>query len=82
LYELISNVLCLQFHETFATHFSPHQFGVATKGGCEIVIHSIMCILDLRFDWVVLQFDMANAFNLVSRGVILQKLCALGGNII
>jgi hypothetical protein len=62
LYQLTSHTLCLQIYETFATHFSPHQFGIATKGGCEIVIHDNKCTLDLHLDWVVLQLDVANEF--------------------
>jgi len=50
LYQLISCILCLQFHEAFATHFSPHQFRVTTKGGYEAIIHNIRCTLDLHFD--------------------------------
>jgi hypothetical protein len=46
----IFNILCLQFYEGFATHFSPHQFGVAIKGGCEVIIHNIRCTLDLHRD--------------------------------
>jgi hypothetical protein len=41
LYQLTSHVLCLQFCETFATHFSPHQFGVAIKGDYKIVFHGV-----------------------------------------
>ncbi len=62
LYRLTSRALCLQFHNTFVTHFSPHKFRVATKGSCETVIHGIMCTLELYLDWVVLQLDVANAF--------------------
>jgi hypothetical protein len=36
LYRVTSHVLCLWFHKTFTTHFSPHQFGVVTKGGCNL----------------------------------------------
>jgi hypothetical protein len=50
LYQFISYILCLQFHETFATHFSTHKFGVAIKGGYEAIIHDIRCTLDLHFD--------------------------------
>jgi hypothetical protein len=53
LYRLTSCVLCLQFRETFATHFSPHQFRIATKGGYETSIHGIRCTLDLHPDWVI-----------------------------
>jgi hypothetical protein len=49
-YQLTSHTLCLQFREAFATHFPPHQFVVATKGGCEVVIHDIKCTLDLCLD--------------------------------
>jgi hypothetical protein len=42
--------LCFQFHQTFATHFSPHQLGVAIKGKCEIIIHDIMSTFDLHPD--------------------------------
>jgi hypothetical protein len=50
LYQLTSHILCIQFHETFATHFSPRQFGITTKGGCEAVIHDIKCTVDLHLD--------------------------------
>ncbi len=73
-YEVTSHVLCFQFYDTFATHFSPHQFRVVTKGSYEVVIHDIRCTLDLHPNWVVLQLDMANAFNLVSRKAIFQEL--------
>ncbi len=33
------------------------------------------------FNWVIIQLNVANIFKLVSRGVIFQKLCAIGGNI-
>jgi len=82
LYILTSHILCLQFHDAFATHFSPHQFKITTKGGCEAIIHGIICTLDLQPDSIVLQLDIANAFNSVSKGVIFQKLCEANGDII
>jgi len=50
LYQLRSCVICFQFHDTFATHFSPHQFGVAIKGSCETIFHGIRCTLDFHPD--------------------------------
>ncbi len=82
LYSLIGRALCFQFHEALVTHFSPHQFGVVTKGGYEVVTHDIICILDLHPNCVVLQLNVANAFNLVSKGVIFQELRATSGDII
>jgi hypothetical protein len=82
LYRLISHALCLQFHETCVLHFSPHEFGVTTKGGYETVIHYIRCTLDLHPDWVVPQLDVANAFKLVLRRVIFQEFLVACGDII
>jgi len=81
LYQLTNHALCFQFCDTFATHFSPHQFKIATKGDCEVVDHGIMCTLDLYLDWVVFQPNMVNTFNSMLRRFIFQKLHAIGGNI-
>ncbi len=81
LYRIISHYLCLQFHNAFATHFSSHQFKITTKGNCEIIIYGIKCTLRLHPNWVI-QLDVANAFNLVLRRVIFQKLRVTNGNII
>jgi hypothetical protein len=82
LYRFTSHFLCLQFRDAFVTHFYANQFEVAIKGGCEIIIHGIICTLDLHPNWVVLQLNVVNAFNLVLRGVIFQELRVLGGDII
>jgi hypothetical protein len=43
----------LSILQKIVTHFSPHQFGVVTKGGCEIIIDGIKCTLNLHPNWVV-----------------------------
>jgi hypothetical protein len=40
-YQLVSKVLCLQFHDAFIFHLSPYEFRVMIKGGCETMIHGI-----------------------------------------
>jgi hypothetical protein len=82
LYQLTSHDLCLQFREAFVTHFAPHQFGITTKGSYETIFHSIRCILDLHPNWVIFQLNVVSTFNLMSKGVIFQKLHAVGGDII
>jgi uncharacterized membrane protein len=42
------------------------------------VVHGIRATLDVHLDWVVLQVDIANAFNFISRKVIFKKLHAIG----
>jgi len=53
LYQFTSRVLCFQFRDAFATRLSPHQFGIVTKAGCEIVSHGIKCILDFHLGLVI-----------------------------
>jgi hypothetical protein len=38
--------------------------------------------MPLHPDWVVFQLHVPNTFNSMSKGVIFQKLCVVGGNII
>jgi len=76
-----SYILCLQFYKAFATHFSPHQFGVTTKGGCEVVIHGIRCTLDLH-PWLgcsLIGRDKCFQFS-VKRGHISRTLCNKWGH--
>ncbi|KAL2635415.1 hypothetical protein R1flu_006894 [Riccia fluitans] len=76
LYRLVARTLGFQFREALADHFSPLQFGVATRGGCETIIHGLCATLDLHPDWVVLQVDIRNAFNIVSREAFFRELRA------
>ncbi len=55
IYQLITHTLAIQFKDTFVEDFNPHQFGVATLGGSEMVVHGVKVMLDLHPKWVVLQ---------------------------
>jgi len=44
-------------------------------------MHGICSFLHLHFDWVVLQFDLINAFNLEQSVSYLQKLYAMEDNV-
>jgi hypothetical protein len=55
-------------------HFSPHQFGVTIHDESEIMVHGVWAMSHLHLDWVVLQVDVHNAFNLMSWSAICQKL--------
>jgi hypothetical protein len=50
LYQLTIHALCLQFWDTFVTHFSSHQFEIVVKGRNEVVVHGIQFALDLHQD--------------------------------
>ena len=65
--------------EEAADHFSPFQLGVGVKGRCESIIHAASSIIaDKRTpveDKWVLQVDMDNAFNSISREKMLVEVC-------
>ncbi len=42
------------------------------------MVHGIRATLDVHLDWVMLQVDIANAFNIIFRKVIFKKLRAIG----
>jgi hypothetical protein len=65
-YHLVAHILAIQFKDILADHFNPHQFGVATYGGCEIMVHDVQAMLDLHPHWVVLQVDVHTTFNSMS----------------
>jgi hypothetical protein len=49
---LVAYTLVIQFKDTFAKHFSPHQFGVAMSSKCKTIVHGV--VLDLHSEWLVL----------------------------
>ncbi|CAI7855558.1 unnamed protein product, partial [Closterium sp. NIES-54] len=54
--------------------FLPLQYGVAVPGGAEAVIHAARAFSDARPDSLVLQADISNAFNSISRAAIADAL--------
>ncbi len=54
--------LCLWFCDVFFFHMSPHQFGMAIKGGYKVVVHNIQIVLDVHIDWMVFKVDVMNGF--------------------
>lgn len=57
-------------------HFAPDQFAVATPAGCEAIALGIRCISEVHPSYALLQVDISNAFNTVSRAAIFEGLRA------
>jgi hypothetical protein len=74
IYHLVICILVIQFRDTLVTHCNPHQFHVTTHGECETMVHGVEMMLNLHPDWVVLQVDVRNAFNSMSRSAIFQEI--------
>ena len=69
----IAEIVLLQRHEkTLPPLFSPHQFGVMIKSGCEKVVQE----LDERYaeGCAILSIDLKNAFNSPSRDEIARAV--------
>ncbi|CAI7902149.1 unnamed protein product, partial [Closterium sp. NIES-54] len=60
--------------EAAREYFLPLQYGVAVPGGAETVIHTARAFLDARPNSLVLQADISNAFNSISRHAIATAL--------
>ncbi|GAQ93619.1 hypothetical protein KFL_017180010, partial [Klebsormidium nitens] len=73
---LVSRSIALQMRDAFQQFFSPLQFAVSTPGGCESIIAGIRALLDADPELLVMQVDLANAFNEVDRTAIFEELRA------
>eukprot|EP00731_Ephydatia_muelleri_P000252 Em0001g252a len=71
---LASKCACSVVKEKASDFLSPFQFGVACPSGSEKIIHNLREVLEQHWsdpDFAVIKIDMQNAFNLVSRDVVL-----------
>ncbi|CAI7744110.1 unnamed protein product [Closterium sp. NIES-53] len=55
-------------------YFLPLQYGVAVPGGAEAIIHSARAYTDNHPNYLILQTDISNAFNNISRQAIVTAL--------
>lgn len=70
---LVSKCACSQVQSKAKAFLEPSQFGVAFPAGRERVIHHTLEQDWEKEDFIVLKVDMANAFNSVSRGAVLEE---------
>ena len=60
--------------EQIGAFFSPFEFGVATPGGAEHLVHLLQLCASQHSDWIILKTDAKNAFNSVSRPLFLRQV--------
>jgi hypothetical protein len=63
LHKFVARTVDLQLRDRFQQHFAPLQYGVATPGGCEAVVAGLRAYIEQEPQSLVLQVDLANAFN-------------------
>ncbi|CAI6010743.1 unnamed protein product [Closterium sp. NIES-65] len=72
---LLSRCVILHFKQQIRDFFLPSlQFGVTVSAGIEVMAHTVQSALSLHPDWVVLELNVANAFNLFSRSAMFNAL--------
>ncbi len=49
--------LCIQYRSTLEKFFQPLQYGVNTRGGCEMIAHTVIAHLERHPDHVVAKMD-------------------------
>ena len=77
-YRLVSRAICMQIRETLGSYFQ-WQFGFAFRGGCEVANLGVRLLLESTPSWGVIQVDVKNAFNTISRRPIFEELRDAGG---
>jgi hypothetical protein len=76
---LTAKVLLAREMPTAREVLAPHQFGIGTPGGAELIIHRLRRLVEEQRpedndDFVVLKIDVKNAFNSVDRTLALQAV--------
>ena len=73
----IGRVLALEAQASTQAHLQPQQLGVSVQGGISILIQGIRLMLELHPTFVAVKLDLRNAYNAVSRQVVLRRLAAV-----
>ena len=73
---MASKVLMRKLHQKCESLFNPNQLGVGTPKGAEAGVHALRAYVsnDEITDEVVFKVDYKNAFNCVSRKVMMEKV--------
>ena len=70
---LTARAICIQEKDSMCELFDPIQYGVATPGGLDLVVHQVQVGLEAHPDWGLWKGDLKNAFNSVSRQRFIQE---------
>ncbi|CAI7808848.1 unnamed protein product [Closterium sp. NIES-53] len=71
---LVAKAALSTLGEAARGYFLPLQYGVAVPGGAEAIIHSARAYTDNHPNCLILQADISNAFNTISRQAIVTAL--------
>ena len=72
---LVSRTVAQQLGEAVKLATSPFQYALSTRAGCECIAHALQALTEANPEATILSVDGIGAFDLVSRGAMLQGLC-------
>ena len=71
---LTSRTVAQQLGEAVKLATSPFQYALSTRAGCESIAHALQALTEANLEPPSVQWDGIGAFDLVSRGAMLQGL--------
>ena len=74
---LVSRTITQQLNDAALAATSPFQYALSTRAGCECIAHALQSLSELDPNATILSIDGIGAFDLVSRGAMLQGLANL-----
>lgn len=81
---LVAKLCCFHLKDKLGVFFRPFQYGFGTRGGCEAVVHAAReytFFNNEATDEVFLKLDFKNAFNSISRKVMLTEAAKISPDI-
>ena len=85
---LIARTMAQQMTDAVKLATSPYQYALSTRAGCECISHVLQGLTELDHNATVVSIDGISAFDLISRGAMLQALrdvsppCLLSDNFV
>ena len=76
---LVARTIAQQFSSTIEQATAPFQCALSTKAGGECIAHALQALTDLDPRTTVLSVDGVGAFDLISRGSMLEGLRSISG---
>ena len=76
---LVARTMAQQLSSAVEEATAPFQYALSTRAGCECIAHAVQAMTDVDGRATILSIDGIGAFDLVSRGAMLEGLRTMEG---
>ena len=76
---LVARTMAQQLGKAVEAATSPHRYAPSTKAGCECIAHILQGLIDADERATVISVDGVSAFDLMSRGAMMEGLMRVDG---